>query len=128
MALDLCTMVVRWIAAAALAAAWAHAEEPLRFMERKLNRRVAGCKVEFRWLELPSGTAEVRNRINSAIAAAFFNGTQKPDFGKEADDFINDCREEAPHRVAWSLIIGMKTLRTQPVVSLAYGSESYAGG
>jgi hypothetical protein len=128
MAVDLGTMMMRWIAAV-LAAGCAFAAEPVRFTERKLDRKVPGCEVDFSWLEATSGPAEVRGRINAAIVGAFFKGTQKADFRKEAESFIKDCREEAPHMVGWSRDIGMERLRTRPpVLSFAYVAESFEGG
>jgi hypothetical protein len=117
------------MAVAALAAGCALAAEPITFAERKLKRSVPGCEQDFRWLEATSLPPDVRGRINTAIAASFFKGTQMPDFQKEADRFIKECREAAPHTVGWSLIIGMAALRTRPpVVSVEYVSESYEGG
>jgi Protein of unknown function (DUF3298) len=127
MELDLGTMAVRWIVAAALAAGCGYAAEPVRFTERKLERKVAGCEVDFQWLEATSGPAEVRRRINAAIVEAFFKDTPGGNFQKEADDFVATCRKDR-YLIVFSLDIWVKAVHTSaPVLSFEFGTESYTG-
>lgn len=117
--------------AAALTAA-----EPLRFEPRHIARKIPGCEASFEYVEMVSGPAEARERINAAILAAVVaRPNDDLNLAPEgfADHFISDCKEtpveERHFGKDWFISKSVKVLRTTPpVVSLELSEESYYGG
>ena len=129
--------MTRFILIAAVMTSLGMAAEPVRVVNRHIDRKVPGCgdkkngcvHVDFTWVEVVGGPAAARARINAAIVG-FIANSPKTTPESSAQDFIHDSAsagEDSPS--PFLLTRWVKVLRSAaPVFSLECSEYSYTGG
>ncbi len=113
------------------------------FLPRHIEQKVPGCgdpkdgcvHVDFTYIELDSGPAQVRERINAAIRDAVssrpdgFSITPESYASQFVEDYQKARRESPNFDQRWTLSKTVKVSRdSPPAISLQYSEWSFTGG